>query len=560
MKSMDDTVINQPKSALSLLAGEAESSLDMDALIKAIHTQDSVILEKDNALLKKDDIIQKKSVVIDEQKKRITLLEEYLRLERARLYGRSTEKSSMQGEIFNEAELSDCATDDEEPVDPDTQKPRPNRKGRKPLSPSIPRYQERIELSEEEKQGAINTFFTKVREELDIIPAKVRVKEILQEKAVFIEQDEYQQDKRVIKAAELPKHPIPKSAVTVCMLAYIIVAKYCDALPLYRLEKILTRYGGSITRTTMANWLIRLSLQLQPLINLMMDHQRAGHIINADETTVQVIKETKKSINSDKYMWVTLGGPPGQPSVLFHYDPSRSKAVPLRLFEGFSGYLQTDGYASYNAVCQQEGITQLGCFDHARRKFTDAKKGEARLGKKLKNNKVSKADVALGKIRKLYAIEDEIKDLSAPEKQYQRQRQSKPLLDDLHIWLEKNVTRLVPDSLTHTAMTYALNQWPKLIVYCEDGHLNISNAAAENAIRPFIIGRKNWLFSDTPNGARASAMYYSLIESAKANGLEPFDYLSHILKELPYADTVEKLEQLLPWAVKAAKVISKVNE
>ena len=116
-------------------------------------------------------------------------------------------------------------------------------------------------------------------------------------------------------------------------------------------------------------------------------------------------------------MWVTLGGPPGQPSVLFHYDPSRSKEVPLRLFEGFSGYLQTDGYASYNAVCKQEGITQLGCFDHVRRKFTDAKKGEAKPGKKLKNNKVSKADVALGKIRKLYAVEDEIKELSAPEKQ-----------------------------------------------------------------------------------------------------------------------------------------------
>ncbi|MFK0569956.1 hypothetical protein [Endozoicomonas sp.] len=146
MKSMTDTVINQPESALSLLVGEAESSLDMDALIKAIHTQDCVILEK-------DDIIQKKSVVIDEQKKRIALLEEYLRLERARLYGRSTEKSSMQGEIFNEAELSDCATDDEEPVDPDTQKPRPNRKGRKPLSPSIPRYQERIKLSEERKRS-----------------------------------------------------------------------------------------------------------------------------------------------------------------------------------------------------------------------------------------------------------------------------------------------------------------------------------------------------------------------------------------------------------------------
>lgn len=300
MKLPIDTVINQPKSALSLLIGNAETALDMEALLKAIQTKDGVILEK-------DDIIDKKNVVITEQKKRIAILEEYLRLERARLYGRSSEKTSTQGEIFNEAELADCATesDDEEPSEQEPPKPRSNHKGRKPLSPSLPRYQELHKLSEEEKQGAVDTFFTKVREELDIIPAKVRVKEIMQEKAVFLEttaegdheQHEGQpQVKRVIKAAELPKHPIPKSAVTVSMLAWIIVAKYCDDLPLYRQEKIMARYGGSITRTTMENWLIRLSLQLQPLINLMMDHQHAGYIINADETRIQVLKELTKSI------------------------------------------------------------------------------------------------------------------------------------------------------------------------------------------------------------------------------------------------------------------------
>ena len=443
---------------------------------------------------------------------------------------------------------------------PDATKPkRPAGKGRQPLSPSLPRYQERVELTDEEKAGAIDTFFTKVREELDIIPAKVRVKEVLQEKAVFLEQDEQQLEKRVIRAAPLPKHPIPKSAVTTNMLAYIIVAKYCDALPLYRLEKILSRYGGSVTRTTLANWLIRLSAQLQPLINLMRDYQRDGPVINADETRVQVLKEPDKSINSDKYMWVTLGGPPGQPSVLFDYDPSRGKAVPLRLLEGFSGYLQTDGYASYNAVCKQEGITQLGCFDHVRRKFTDAKKGEVKATgkKKVKNPRVSKSDVALGKIRKLYVIEDEIKSLSAADKRQHRQTRSKPLLDDFRGWLEKNIGRVNPGSLVHTAMGYALNQWPKLVVYCEDGQLNISNAAAENAIRPFTVGRKNWLFADTPKGARASAIYYSLIESSKVNDLEPFAYLGHALKLLPYADTVEKLEQLLPWNVRASEAMSK---
>ena len=545
MKPLTDTPVFEVKPALPESAGYAENPADCESLIGVINQQAGVIQAKDS--------------VIAEQKKRIALLEEYLRLERARLYGRSTEKSSAQGEIFNEAELASCEEETQPSESEKEPKKKPANKGRKPFSPALPRFQERVELTDEEKAGAIDTFFTKVREELDIIPAKVRVKEILQEKAVFLEQDEQQQDKRVIKAAELPKHPIPKSAVTTNMLAHIIVAKYCDALPLYRQEKILSRYGGSVTRTTMANWLIRLSGQLQPLINLMYDHQRTGPVINADETRIQVLKEPGKAISSDKYMWVTLGGPPGQPSVLFDYDPSRGKEVPLRLFEGFKGCLQTDGYASYNAVCQQEGITQAGCFDHVRRKFTDAKKGEAKTSgqKKQKNPRVSKSDVALGKIRKLYAIEDEIRSLSPADKRHQRQIRSKPLLDDLHAWLEKNIGRVMPDSLVHTAMRYALNQWPKLVVYCENGHLNISNAAAENAIRPFTVGRKNWLFADTPKGARASAIYYSLIESAKANDLEPLAYLSHILKALPYADTVEKLEQLLPWSIKASGALSK---
>ena len=153
----------------------------------------------------------------------------------------------------------------------------------------------------------------------------------------------------------------------------------------------MSRYGGSITRTTMANWLIRLSSQLQPLINLMRDHQRQGTITQGDETRLQVLKETSKSINADKYMWVTLGGPPSQPAILFDYDPSRSKEVPLRLLEGFKGYLQTDGYSVYAAVCQQEGLIQVGCWDHCRRKFKDAKKGEVNSKNKQKSEKTSKA-------------------------------------------------------------------------------------------------------------------------------------------------------------------------
>ena len=158
--------------------------------------------------------------------------------------------------------------------------------------------------------------------------------------------------------------------------------------------------------------------------------------------------------------------------------------------------------------------------------------------------------MAIGKIRKLYAIESRIEGLSAAQKTEQRQQLSKPVLDDLKSWLEKNISRVPRDSLTWTAINYTLNQWELLIGYCEDGRLNISNALAENAIRPFAVGRRNWLFSDTPRGARASATCYSLIETAKANNLEPYNYLLKVLQSIAAADTLEKIEALLPWNVK----------
>jgi len=489
--------------------------------------------------------LEKQTLVIVQQQQRIAMLEAYLRLERARQYGRSSEKHPAQGEIFNEAELAACESEAEAP---DTaaeaeHKPATGKKGRKGLSPQLPREQIHLNLSEEEKAGAVSTFYSLVKEELDIVPAKVRVLEYLQEKAVFIDQGE-----RRIEAATLPTHPLGKAVASVGLLAYIIVAKYADALPLYRLEKIFQRYGGNVTRTTMANWLIRLSEQLQPLINLMREHQLGATYLQADETRLQVLKEPGRAATSDKWMWLIRGGPPGQPAVLFEYDPSRSSEIPLRLLDGFTGYLQTDGYAGYNAVCRANGISQLGCFDHARRKFVDAKKAEPATGKQ--SGKVSKTDVALAKIRKLYAIEETIKELPTAEKYQQRQARSLPLLAELKAWLDHNVHKVSKDGLTRTAMDYALNQWPKLIRYCEDGELNISNALAENAIRPLAVGRRNWLFADTPKGAQASAMYYSLIESAKANGLEPYDYLHRVLKQLAYADSVEKLEALLPWNMK----------
>ena len=291
----------------------------------------------------------------------------------------------------------------------------------------------------------------------------------MQEKAIFIEGN-----KKVIKAAALPKHPIPKSIASISLLAFVIIAKYCDGLPLYRLEKILKRYGGTITRTTLANWMIRLSLQLQPLINLMREHQLAGDYMQADETRIQVLKEVGRSATSNKYMWVTLGGPPDKPAILFEYDPSRGKEVPLRLFEGFAGYLQTDGYAGYDAVCEKQDLIRLGCMDHARRYYTDAQKA---LPKKMRSNKMSKAGVAIKKLGVLYAIEEEIKGLTPEQRYNERQARSIPLLNEFIAWVDSNIGKIDNGSLTWKAMNYTRNQWPRLIAYCEDGRLPQEKAA-----------------------------------------------------------------------------------
>ena len=260
-------------------------------------------------------------------------------------------------------------------------------------------------------------------------------------------------------------------------------------------------------------------------------------------------KEPGLKATSDKYMWVSRGGPPGQTSVLFEYDPSRKKKVPLRLLEDFSGYLQTDGYSGYNAVCIKNNATSAGCWEHARRKFREAQSTQPR---DKKTQKPGKADMALAQINKLYRIEQTIKEVSVDEKLKVRQKESIPVLEKPGGWIDRNLDKVPKDSLTGKALTYVNNQWDKLVVYCEDERLNISNVLAENAIRPFVVGRKAWLFSDTLKGAYASSVHYSLIETAKANHLEPYAYLVHVLNELPYADTVEKIEALLPWNFKTS--------
>jgi hypothetical protein len=239
-------------------------------------------------------------------------------------------------------------------------------------------------------------------------------------------------------------------------------------------------------------------------------------------------------------MWVQTGGPPDKPVILFDYSTSRAQEVPTRLLDGYRGYVMTDDYAGYNALGAQTGVERLGCWAHARRKFVEAQKVQPK-------GKTGRADIALNLINKLYGVERDLKDACDDDRKTGRHDRSLPVLAQLKSWMEKTQPQVTSQNALGKAIGYLASNWNKLERYAEEGYLPIDNNLAERAIRPFVIGRKNWLFSDTPKGATASAQLYSLVETAKANGQEPYAWLRHALERLPLATSVEDYEALLPW-------------
>ena len=470
-------------------------------------------------------------------KARVLTLQEQLNLALARRYAASSEKISPdQYRLFDEAETDTEAPpeDDEVIVPAHTRK----KGGRRKLPQTLPRVEVVHELSAEERicphDGATLAEVGAVTsEQLDIVPARIQViRHIRKQYACKCGQ--------CIKTADLPRQPIPKSMASPGLLAHITVSKYQDALPLYRQETILRRIGIDIPRATLANWMIRSGVLIQPLINLMRDQMLDYDIIQMDETPVQVLKEPDKRAQSKSYIWVQRGGPPDRPVVLYDYDPGRGAGVPKRLLEGFTGCLQTDGYDGYNAVVAANGLTHAGCMAHARRRFSDAVKAQGR------NRRRGKAHRGLSLIRKLYRVEGQARKLTADGRYAHRQKHARPVLDEMRTWLDEALPLVSPSSATGKALSYLHNEWSHLIRYLDDGRLEIDNNAAENAIRPFVLGRKNWLFSASVKGVKASANLYSLIETAKANNLEPYAYLRYVFTELPKADSVAAIEALLP--------------
>ena len=345
------------------------------------------------------------------------------------------------------------------------------------------------------------------------------------------------------KRQSLPTSPIPKGIATASLLSQIITSKYQYGLPLYRQESLFKQYGIELNRSTMADWMIKCSTLFKPLIERLKAIQLEQPVIQADETTLQVINDDKSTC----YMWLYCTGtdaPNESPIpniVLYDYQNNRSGRCAMADLGDYSGYLQVDGYQGY----AQTQATLAGCWAHARRKFKEAEVAQAK-------GKTGKANWALNHIQKLYRIETLIKGKSAQQKYQVRQTESLPLLNQYKAWLDKSVLHVPPKTALGKALCYSLKQWQKLVRYVDDGNLAIDNNRTERAIKPFVIGRKNWLFSNITNGANASAILYSIIETAKANGLTPFDYILHCLENL--AVSSNDVEPLLPWNVTLSKV------
>ena len=415
--------------------------------------------------------------------------------------------------------------------------------GRKKPPADLPRVRVEHDIDEADKQCSCGCQMHRMKElvseQYDIVPARFQIIQNVR----FVYGCRCGEKP---KTTPVPPMILPKSQVTASFLATIAVQKFEDALPLYRQAKIFKqRFKVPFSDTTLSNWMIKGSDAIEPVIELLKTRLLANEYIQADETTLQVLKEANKKATQKSYMWVGIGMDK-YPVVYMKYANSRKSSVPTSLFTGFSGYLQTDGYAGYNRVVTQEGMIHLACWAHARRKFADIVKSGV-------SDEQSKkyANEAITLIKKLYKIERDIKD-DPPDIRYKiRQEKSLSIINILRDWIDTKFFRvqLIGGAIAKAFM-YLNNQFSKLKVYLLDGRLSIDNNRAENHIRPIAIGRKNWLFATSTKGADAIANWYSIIETAKLNGLEPYYYLKYLLTELPiYQKDGKDIEALLPWNI-----------
>jgi transposase len=498
--------------------------------------------------------IDKLKEIIRNYQKELKWAEEKYRAMEMRYFGRKSEhytpEEDKQGRLFDEAEANaeDTAAPPEAPV-PVAAHERQKRGRKKKI---VPTEQVEIvhELSEEERAcpccGKLRPEIGEERRsEYDLVPAHVVERVHVIKKYGPCDCEHFDESKnQTVLAAPGPAKIIPGSDFTNRTTAFFMASKYANAIPFYRMEKMLAQDGLIVTRATLCNQAVAVGRAIGDLIEAMGRDILESPVILMDETTVQVLKDERGPPGKKSYMWVLRGYRDKMPIHLFRYNPSRSGEFALTTLDGYKGYLQTDGYAGYNRVGERDGIVHVGCFAHIRRKFYEAWETAGKTGI---------ASEALDIIKRIYEVESGLRSridsgsLDIAGFNEKRRNKVATIAMDFKVWLSKASLSVAPQSALGKAVSYAQAQLDKASRFVGHELMTPDTNAVENAIRPFVVGRKNWLFSGSPLGAHASAGIYSIIETAKANGHEPYAYLAYLFDRLPLCRTREEKEALLPY-------------
>ena len=528
-------------------------------------------------LIKQKQQLENKSAALEEQKRQLEsksaelaaallqnrLLQEQLLLKKKKIFGTSSEQIDQLvmeqfAHLFNEAEGWD-----QDSYAPATKIKAHSRKRRSgsitdviPEGTAVEVVEHR--LPEEDRIcsvcGAEMVEIGKeVRRSLQMEPAKFWVREDWYY-TYACKVCEQETGETVVQAAPAETSVLPGSFASASAIAHLAVQKFVMHSPLYRLEQEFNRMGLKLSRQTMSNWLLHAAEDwLSPIYDTLHKQLCRQTVLHGDETTLQVLKEPGKAAVSKSYMWLYRTGRDAKhPIVLYDYQPNRKAENAEKFLEGFSGWLHADGYQGYHKLPQR--IRVVGCWAHARRKFDEALHTIPK-----EQQSISKPAEALCYFAKLFWLEEQFADMAAEERYTRRLEQAKPVLEALFAWANELKSTTAPKSALGKALHYLLEQWCYLLRYLEDGRLEISNNRAERSIKPFVMGRKNWLFANTPAGARSSAVIYSLIETAKENGLDPYRYLLWVLSTAPQLAQQDSTwaEQMIP---SLAPDICKISE
>ena len=500
---------------------------------------DQILMENEN--LKQENSSLK--TILAEREAEINLLKEAMRLSREKMFGLSSEKTpdgQLSLGFFDEAEKESNLKAEEPTVERVTKKKRISRtENLSHLETEVTEY-----TIPEDKLlcPKCNTPLKKITDETrETIKLYKRVIRHLEKRAVYA----CPKCDLFVKA-DMPKLPIEGSLADASTLSQVIVDKFANHLPLYRQSQDFERIGLSLSRQNLSNWILKSSDLLDIVYQKMKNELLSKDILHADETTVQVLKESGKAAKSKSYMWLYQTGRYDTPIVIYDYHPSRSGKIPQAFLKDFSGYLHVDGYSGYNHM---DNVTLVGCLAHVKRYFNDAYK----LIENTEDAKQSNTAKGLAYCNKLFSLEKESKTLELKERYIFKQEKIKPMFDEFLTWLNQASINALPQSKYGKAITYAINQLPQVMHYLDKAELDIDNNRAERSIKPFVTGRKNWLFNHSVDGAEASARLYSIVQTCMLNNVNPYNYLSDTLTKLANMTINQDtdVESLLPWNYQA---------